>query len=644
MKNILKTITLLLICFCANAQTGKLDKANKQYENLAYIDAAKTYEKVAEKGYKSVDLFEKLGDSYYFNAKLKEANKWYKELFALNEKVEPEYYYRYSQTLKAVEDYANADVYMERFRINLPGDNRAKLYNDQKDYKEVIAKNSGRYEVKPTKVNTKMSDYGSAILGDKLIFASSRDHVGLVKSSSKWTEEAFTDLYAADKSEDGTLSNPKKFSNSVNSKFHEDSPVFTNDMKTVYFTRNNYKDGKTGKDDRKVILLKLYKATLIGGKWQDITELPFNSDQYSVAHPALSPDNKTLYFASNMPGSKGQSDIFAVSIISDNTYGTPVNLAKINTEGRETFPFVTSDNELYFASDGHQGLGGLDVFATKLTKSGLPGQVINVGAPVNGPMDDFSFMIEKPSRTGYFSSNREGGLGLDDIYYFKENEAINLDSSHLLEGIVTNSETGEILDNAKVTIYDEEFNPILSVTTDDKGYYTFAVEQGKKYHVRAEKDEYETKELPVAIPRTPGKTYVPIATAKKIRVIKVGSDIAKALSIKMIYFDLNKSVIRKDASVELAKILTVLNLNPTIKIDIRSHTDSRQTAAYNMSLSDRRAKSTIEWLVQKGISPDRLTGRGYGESQLVNECSDGVNCTGEQHQLNRRSEFIIISM
>ncbi|EMY3484293.1 PD40 domain-containing protein, partial [Flavobacterium psychrophilum] len=262
-------------------------------------------------------------------------------------------------------------------------------------------------------------------------FASSRDHVGLVKSSSKWTEEAFTDLYAADKSEDGTLSNPKKFSNSVNSKFHEDSPVFTNDMKTVYFTRNNYKDGKTGKDDRKVILLKLYKATLIEGKWQDITELPFNSDQYSVAHPALSPDNKTLYFASNMPGSKGQSDIFAVSIISDNTYGTPVNLAKINTEGRETFPFVTSDNELYFASDGHQGLGGLDIFATKLTKSGLPGQVINVGAPVNGPMDDFSFMIEKPSRTGYFSSNREGGLGLDDIYYFKENEAINLDSSHL---------------------------------------------------------------------------------------------------------------------------------------------------------------------------------------------------------------------
>jgi outer membrane protein OmpA-like peptidoglycan-associated protein/tetratricopeptide (TPR) repeat protein len=647
MKNIVKNIPLfLLICFGVQAQN--IEKADKQYKNLAYVDAIKTYERIAEKGYKSIDLFQKLGDSYYFNAKLKEANKWYNQLFNMNGELEinPEYYYRYSQTLKAVEDYVNADKYLEKFYIMSGNDSRALKFKIQKNYKEVIEKNSGRYEVKNTDINSRLSDYGSAFYNDQVVFATSRDGGnGMSKVSTKWTKNSFLDLYSAQRAEDGSLSSPKEFSKSINSKFHEDSPVFTKNQKTVYFTRNNYTNGKVGMDAQDIILLKLYKASLVDGKWTNIVELPFNSNSYNVAHPALSPDEKTLYFASDMPGTKGMSDIFKVEITGDNTYGIPVNLTGgLNTEARETFPYITQENELYFASDGQQGLGGLDVFMTRLDKNGNPGDVVNIGAPINSSMDDFAFIIDKKNNSGYFSSNRDGGKGLDDIYSFVEIKKIELNCNQELIGIITNTETGEILTNAKITLFDDKFNELQTTQSDANGNYSFKVECDKKYYVRGEKDEYETKESLAVIPSTSGRSQFSITTAKKIKEIKVGTDLAKTLDIKIIFFDLDKWYIREDAALELEKILDVMQQNPTIKIDVRSHTDSRQTAQYNQSLSDKRARSTMVWLIRKGIKPNRLTGKGYGETQLVNNCADGVDCTEAQHQLNRRSEFIIVSM
>lgn len=644
-KNILRSIILALTCLSLQGQTSAIKKGDKQYGDLAYIDAVKTYERVAEKGYKSVDLFQKLGNSYYFNAKLKEANRWYAELFGMNQEVEAEYYYRYSQTLKANEEYDKANQYLDKFYKLSGNDSRANLYKGQKNYKDVIAKNSGRYEIKTTDINSRMSDYGAALYEDKLIFATSRDSIGISKINTRWTSNSFTNLYSAKRSEDGTLSSPQKFSKSVNSKFHEDSPVFTKNGKIVYFTRNNYSDGKVGKDQENAILLKLYRASLVEGKWVDVVEVPFNSDNYSVAHPALSADEKTLYFASNMPGTKGMSDIFKVDITGDNTYSTPMNLTgSLNTESRETFPFITEDNELYFASDGHPGLGGLDVFATKLDKSGMPGAIMNIGSPINGPMDDFAFLIDKKTRSGYFSSNREGGKGLDDIYAFVENKQLELDCNQELAGVITNSETGAILDNATVTLFDSNFKELQRVTSDGQGNYTFKVDCGKKYYVRGEKEEYETQEASITVPTKSGKTDLPLATAEKVKEVKVGSDLAKTFDIKIIYFDLDKSKIRTDAALELEKILDVMKQNPTIKIDVRSHTDSRQTAEYNAALSDRRAKATVAWLVKNGINASRLTGKGFGESELVNKCADGVTCLEEEHQLNRRSEFIIVSM
>ncbi|OWP74064.1 OmpA family protein [Flavobacterium oreochromis] len=651
MKKIILFTVLGLSLHNGYAQERKIIKAGNHYNGLAYVDAIDTYLKVAQKGYKSKELFQRLGDSYYYNAKFIEANKWYTELFALGETIEAEYYYRYAQTLKSLEDYKKADEYMNRFYQLTSKDTRANIFNNQKDYKNIIPKNSGRFEIKAVSVNGKSSDYGTAFYGDKVLFASTRDSIGLFKTRAKWTGNSFTNLYIADKNETADdLLKAVRFSKAINSKYHEDSPVFTKDLKTVYFTRNNFNEGKVGKDDNKVVNLKIYRANLNSkGEWVNVVELPFNSDQYSVAHPALSPDEKTLYFASNMPGTYGQSDLFKVAILGENSYGTPVNLGSgINTESRETFPFITEKGVLYYSTDGQQGLGGLDIYATQLDEKGMASNLINIGSPINGPMDDFAFIIDEKGK-GFFSSNRTGGKGLDDIYSFIEKSPLNLEIQHELAGIVTNSETGEIIPGATVTLYDDKFNEIGKVLADEKGLYDFKkVPAGKKYYVRAEKDEYETKEKSVDIPNKTGKTNLPIDTAKKVRVIKEGSDLAKIFDIKIIYFDLDKSFIRSDAAVELAKILEVMKQYPTMKVDVRSHTDCRQTAAYNAKLSDRRAKETMAWLVKNGIAKDRLTGRGYGESQLVNNCAceptNESSCTEEQHQANRRSEFIIVKM
>jgi outer membrane protein OmpA-like peptidoglycan-associated protein/tetratricopeptide (TPR) repeat protein len=622
-------------------QQGTIKVGDKLYDNYSYVEAIKTYERVAAKGYKSVDLFQKLGNSYYFNADLANANKWYKELFNLHQDIEPEYYYRYSQTLKSMGDYKKADDMLAQFN-NLSGnDERAKMYQKNKNYLEVIQSNSNRYNVTDAGINSEFYDYGTSFVNDKLVFASTRKTTDTSKKS-QWNTQNFATMYSATVLADGSLGAPVKFSNNLTTKLNEDSPVFTKDGKTIYFTRNNYNDGKQGKDDKKTTLLKIYKASFDGKDWTNVVELPFNSNQYSVAHPALSPDDKTLYFASDMPGTLGQADIFKVGINTDGSYGTPTNLGKgINTQGRETFPFVSDENELYFATDGHPGLGGLDIFVSKIKQDGTAAEAKNVGQPINSKTDDFGFIIDTKTRNGFFTSNREGGKGFDDIYKFTETKS--LECTQELVGIITNATSGMIMPGTKVTLLNSKMEPINTTTSDQSAKYSFAVTCGESYYVRGEKQDYDTNEQKIAIPTVSGKTSLPIAFAKKVIEVKVGDDLAKTLDIPMIYFDLDQSLIRKDASLELEKVLDVMQQNPKIKVDIRSHTDSRATAQYNESLSDRRAKATMAWLVKNGIKQTRLTAKGYGESQLINNCSDGTTCSETEHQANRRSEFIVVA-
>lgn len=634
---------LLLFTLHGFGQNKSVVNADKKFDDYSFIDAIATYEKVADKGYKDEKMFQKLGDSYYFIADLVKAEKWYTELFSMNEVQETEYYYRYSQSLKAIGNYTKADKMLGKFIAKSANDERGKLFANQRNYLEDIKTNSGRYEIADAGVNSEYSDYGSSFYDKNLIFASARDIGGVSKNVFMWNNESFTNLYLSEIKSDTDMGKPELFSSSINTKFHESTPVFTKDGNTMYFTRNNYLDGKKQKDSRKVTLLKLYKATKVDGKWVNVQELPFNSNEYSVAHPTLSLDEKTLYFASDMPGTNGLSDLFTVTINADGTFGKPQNLGfPINTEARETFPFISQENKLYFASDGHPGLGGLDIFVVNLAVNNGTKTIKNIGAPINSSKDDFSFLIDSKNHKGFFTSNRDGGKGSDDIYKFTElPKPICV---QILKGVITDQDSGAVLSNSKVSLFDEKFNLIKEITTNADGSYTFDVVCEKMYYVRVQNQDYETKEGPLTIAETSGETRHPVSLQKIKKPILVGTDLAKMLNIPRLYFDVNKSVIRKDAAFELEKILIVLKEYPTMKIDIRSHTDSRQTDKYNESLSDRRAQATKAWLIANGITTDRLTAKGYGESRLINKCGDNVPCTEEEHQANRRSEFIVTSI
>jgi outer membrane protein OmpA-like peptidoglycan-associated protein len=643
MKNYRLFCLIILNVFYGYSQESKVKSGDKKYDGYAYIDAIKTYERVADKGYKSEDLFKKLGNSYYFNSDFEGAAKWYAELFAVNTSPEAEYYYRYAQSLKSTGQTDKAAKIMNEFSFKYKNDSRAKLYKEDVNYMDEIKANSGRYKIEDAGINSKYSDYGSFVYNNKIYFASARDTGNFSQRKHKWTGEYFTNIYNADLNvQSGTASKVNKIRSEINTRFHESSPVFTKDGKTVYFTRNNFINGKKGKDAAKITLVKIYKASLENGKWTNVTALPFTSDNYSTGHPALSPDEKTLYFASDMPGTIGQSDIYKTSINNDGSFGTPQNLGtSINTEGKETFPYVTTENEIYFASDGYPGLGGLDVFVGQIEDNGSISGIQNLGGDVNSPKDDFAYIIDPVSRQGYFSSNKDGGQGSDDIYKFLETR--RLKCLQELYGVITDSENGAVLAGTKVTLYENQ-KIKNSTVSNTAGEYSFAVECGKTYSVRAEKPDYATKEVGVTIGRTTGKTSLPIALDKSICKVAVGDDLGKCFGIKMIYFDLDKSNIRTEAALDLEKILDVLNQHPNMKLDIRSHTDSRASHQYNQALSDRRAKSTIDWLIKNGVSKNRLTGKGYGETQLVNQCSDGVECTEDEHQMNRRSEFIITGL
>ncbi|MCA0960407.1 OmpA family protein [Muricauda ruestringensis] len=613
-----------------------MEKADERYNQYSFSPAIDIYKKVLDKGYTSADLLKKLGNSYYFNAKYQEAAEIYKKLKATYpDQMSVEDVFRYAQSLKSVGEYDDAAKIMASFK-----EMTSSMVDYDEDYMAKIEKNSGRYSVKQFPYNSKYSDFAAAYYEEGLIFASDRDTGNFARYRHTWNARDFLDLYKVNAD---SISNNKvvKLGGEVNTRLHESTSVVSKDGSTMYFTRNNFFDGRKKKDEEGIIRLKIYSAENIDGIWTNIVELPFNSDSYSVAHPMLSPDGKKLYFVSDMPGSLGESDIFVTEIIGDGTYGPIKNLgSNINTMARETFPFISADGVLYFSSDGHQGLGGLDVFATKIAYNDYTQPVVNVGRPINTPKDDFSYIYDPGDQTGYFSSNRDGGMGDDDIYEFVENEPLMLDCIQEITGTVRDRISNEVLAGATVKIIDEENNEVSSTITDSNGNYILELDCSKGNFVRASRDGY-----------VPAEEYLPISDGKP-KIVDFylerdlvtggfGDDLAKLLQLSTIYFDLNKYNIRPDAEIEIQKVIVAMEKYPSLKIKVNSHTDSRGVDAYNLWLSQKRAQSTVDYMMSKGISSERLKGEGFGETRLVNNCANGVQCSEEQHQLNRRSEFII---
>ena len=633
----------------AQSSEQKIEEANQKFEDLAYITARDIYLEVASKGYTSYNLCRKLADSYFFTGEEEASVQWYEKLVnSYKDSIPPEYLFRYAQSLKSIKQYKKSDEIMEQFQEIAQADSRAMAFANQRDYLDFIDIQSGKFELYPLSINSPYSDYAPSFTPNKkLVFASSRNKNSKVHN---WNNMPFLDLYQSEIGENSTdLAEPEKLKGAINTKYHESSTTFTKDGKTVYFTRNNYLNNSLKKSKKGVVLLKIYKAIMDDGKYKDIKEMPFNSNNYSTSHPALSSDDKRLYFASDMPGTKGKSDIFYVEIFDNGTYGDPVNLGSpVNTEGRETFPYVSEDNTLYFSSDGHTGLGGLDVFISK-EKLNDYREVYNVGRPINSPKDDFSFVINNTTQTGYFSSNRAGGKGSDDIYSFKQTDNLITSCNEYVRGIVIDEKTEEIVVGALVELIGTDGKVAREMKTNKDGAYEFKVNCDSEFMVRTHLPPFNPNDrILVTRNRFEKKNELNILfkkeklLSKEQQALQPEEDIVKTLELTPIYFDLDTEQIRPDAVEDLQKVISIMQQNPDLRIEVRSHTDSRSSYWYNKQLSIKRVRATVAYLTDIGkINWRRIAIKAYGERKLINHCADDVPCSEEEHQENRRSEFIV---
>ncbi len=353
MRKVLLFVLLIFNLLALFAQQNRINIGDNRNNKLSYVDAIKIYEKVVKKGFINADLCQKIGDAYYYNANYKTAAEWYNKLFSFSKKPNYEYYFRYALSLKSLGQYEDSDKFMNQYLLLSPSEQRSILLKSEKNYINLIKQNSDRFELRTLKINSPNSDFGGSFYKDQLVFSSSRESNNIYKRTHSWTGLPFTSLFSGIITSDGLVSDAKKFAKNIDSKFNESTPVFTKDGNTVYFTRNNFIKGKKGQNSEGTVFLKIYRAQKNQKQeWDNITELPFNSDNFQVAHPALSPDEKTLYFASDRPGTIGKSDIYRVEIKPNGNFGEPENLGNtINTEGRETFPFISESGFLYFASD-----------------------------------------------------------------------------------------------------------------------------------------------------------------------------------------------------------------------------------------------------------------------------------------------------
>ncbi|WP_066311999.1 OmpA family protein [Aquimarina aggregata] len=653
-------IALIGSVFQINAQQKSTKKAHDLFNNFAYSEAIDSYKKIIKKGNGSFEIYKRLGDCYYYTSNLKDAARWYDKMWKRQEEIKTkakdvstledqteesfnisaEYYFRTAQSYKFMKRYKASDSLMVLLKSISSEDSRVKRLIEQPDYLDKIALQSGRYSIKNISQNSLGVDFAPSFYKEEIVFSSSRSNKSSVKKNT-WTNQPYLNLYKFTNSDSLELNYSLKLPETLNSKFHESTSSFSKDGKMVYFTRNNLSGAKLGKDSLGVSHLKIYKASLNQEfEWNSIKELPFNNNQYSVAHPSLNADGTKLYFASDMPGGYGMSDLYVVEINKDGTFGNLQNLGPgINTEGRDSFPFMSKSGILYFASDGHLGLGGFDVFAIGLNDRDK--NVYNLGEPVNSAADDVTFIIDDRSKKGFFASNRSGGKGSDDIYSFEETKPLVTICKGSFKGIVKDQKSGNVIPETKVEIKNQEQEIIYKGLTDFKGVFSLELDcADQAYEITLAKKDFDTKVQKISFSRDePKKEQI---LNLKSNLPEKGTDLAKLLNLEPIYFASNKALVIGNTAKELDKIVAFMKENQSIRIEIGSHTDSKGKDSYNMKLSQRRAKSTANYIISKGIDSSRVKSRGYGETILINKCGNRVECSKDEHALNRRSEFVVL--
>ena len=626
-KHIYIFACLLLVTGTALAQKGNLKRVNKLFEMKAYAEAAEAYETKE----RSQEVLENLADSYYYNMAMQKAIKTYRELFVTyGDSIDIELHFRYAQALKGVKNYKEADEHLSLYynkRINTLA------------FIEALEKTTPHvFQIKQLENKNSSNDFGLSFYGeDKVAFASARN---TDNPSFAWNGLPYLDLYNATITKDGTLENITPFSDAINTDSHESNATFSKDGKTMFFNRTNKTRTKT--DEDRIAHIKIYKAELVDGNWTNVKALPFTSNDYSTEHPSLSKDGKTLYFASDMPGSFGGFDIYKVAVNEDGTYGEPENLGeKVNTKHREQFPFISDLDVLYFASNGHQGFGGLDVFRTNMVNGNFD-KPVNLGSSINSSLDDFSYVIREKDNKGYVSSNR---TGYDRLYGFGREE--NMLSKYLVEGIVQDKNSKELLGGSLVTLFDETGTVLQDSIVGDKADYLFKIEPNKKYKIRGTRKAYIPQDVEFSTD-SEGKVqhniYLTLESyADAEERVKENEKGDVQVQLDKIYFDFDKSDIRTDAATTLNVLVDLMIKYPSMEVEVSAHTDARGKDQYNLDLSKRRAASTLEYLVSKGIERNRLKSVGYGEMQPLNKCDKEGICEDEEYDINRRCEFTILN-
>ncbi|WP_341215428.1 OmpA family protein [uncultured Wocania sp.] len=636
LKNYILTCIILLLSFNASAQYGSQKKADNLFNKFSFVSAAEVYHNLIEKDFNADYATRQLADSYAYMRNPDSAVVYYQKAVQ-QDNIPIEYYYNYAQALRGVKDYKQSRVWLRRFK-DAGGVVKKDKYLKDSDFITSIFNAKQQYFLADVNFNSKYSDFGAFEQNGTIYFASSKDVGVSTKHIYGWNEEPFLDIYTAQNRTDSIVDHKSKIKGDINSIYHDGPLTITKDGKTMYFSRNDFNKNVLGKDDEGMTHLKIYKASLVDGEWTNVEELSFNSNAYSTGHPALNSDDTKLYFTSDRSGGYGGSDIYYVDINNDGSLGDPQNLGSVvNTDKNEMFPFVNSENALFFSSDGHAGLGLLDIFGTVSNANNSIISVLNLGVPVNSSKDDFSFFMNDDGLSGFFASNRDGGIGGDDIYAYDRIPQLKI------EGTITDAITNAPVPNAVVTLLDSNGNKIADLQTDENGHFEINIDRDTDYRLDTKKENYIDDSRMV--------------TTKGIEnnVTSINADfvlnpvLEKELPITElypIYFDFNKYDIRRESTAELDRIVDLMmNKYPNMVIKIESHTDSRGTSAYNDILSKERANATYKYLIANGVDASRITEyEGFGERKLTNDCDGTINCTEDQHQLNRRTQFIVIKM
>ncbi len=637
-QRIVLVLLSLMLGFAVQSQSLRLKKANKFFKEYSYDKAIRAYESIDDK---TPSVYRNLAKSYLMLGNIDKAEGNYAALMSTGG-YQPEDVYDYASVLMMNKKYDEAANWMEKYYKLKPDDRRAQAFMSNPLYYRDLLQSDPKMALNNLDINTPYEDFSPVYYKDnQVVFASSRDYSHMVNRKWNGNRQPFLDLYVADLTDGNNLTNVRKFNEVVNKQYHDAPASFNQTGDYMIVTRNIYTDDNL--NDNK---LWLYESHLVDNSyWDEPSPLYFNDKHFSNGQASLSPDGNIMYFASDRPGGFGGTDIYKSVKGKDGKWSAPENLGpKINSEGNEMFPYYDAKGGyLFFSSNGWPGLGGLDVFVTKVKRDGSYTKPQNLGAPINSNRDDFGF-IYKQDGSGFVSSNRAGGKGDDDIYSYKNMPKFQDKIKECyLAGTITDKQTGEPLPYAQVLLTDANGNKLKEVETKADGKYDFGIDCGNVYNVLVLRQPYNEAKANIDT-----KTYDTPNIVKDFALEKPGEKILEKdqlcdHKIEPIYYDLDKFYIRFKDKLKLDKIVALMNKYPEMKLEVSSYTDARASKPYNVKLSKNRTMSAINYLTSHGISQERLVAKWFGELYPVNGCVDGVKCSEAEHQLNRRTEFKILN-